>query len=74
MPSDPGGAAADRAARQWSRRFCPPRSAPVSAAARTSMGFQFRALASVAPPLVEDPGLGYAEVGSLNGGSGDGTG
>src|SRR3712207_5887461 len=31
------------------------------------MGFQFQSLASAAPPLVEDMGLGYAEVGSLIG-------
>ena len=36
-------------------------------AARTSMGFQFQSLASAAPPLVADLGLGYAEVGSLIG-------
>ncbi len=39
----------------------------VLTAARTSMGFQFQSLASAAPPLVADLGLGYAEVGSLIG-------
>jgi MFS family permease len=39
----------------------------VLTAARTSMGFQFQSLASVAPPLVRDLGLGYAEVGFLVG-------
>jgi MFS family permease len=39
----------------------------VLTAARTSMGFQFQSLASAAPPLVDDLGLGYAEVGSLIG-------
>ncbi len=39
----------------------------VPTAARTSMGFQFQSLASAAPPLVADLGLGYAEVGSLIG-------
>ncbi len=39
----------------------------VLTAARTSMGFQFQSLASAAPPLVADLGLGYAEVGFLIG-------
>jgi MFS family permease len=39
----------------------------VLTAARTSMGFQFQSLASAAPPLVADLGMGYAEVGSLIG-------
>ena len=39
----------------------------VLTAARTSMGFQFQSLASAAPPLVADLGLGYAEVGALVG-------
>jgi hypothetical protein len=39
----------------------------VLTAAHTSMGFQFQALASAAPPLVGDLGLGCAEVGSLIG-------
>jgi len=39
----------------------------VLTAARTSMGFQFQSLASAAPPLVDDLGLAYAEVGFLLG-------
>jgi MFS family permease len=35
--------------------------------ARASMGFQFQSLASVAPLLIEDLALGYAEVGFLIG-------
>ena len=39
----------------------------VLTAARASMGFQFQSLASVAPLLVEDLGVTYAEVGFLIG-------
>jgi MFS family permease len=39
----------------------------VLTAARASMGFQFQSLASVAPLLVEELGVGYAEIGFLIG-------
>jgi len=39
----------------------------VLTAARVSMGFQFQSLASVAPILVRDMGLGFADVGFLVG-------
>jgi MFS family permease len=39
----------------------------VLTAARVSMGFQFQSLASVAPLLVKDLGLGFGEVGFLVG-------
>jgi predicted MFS family arabinose efflux permease len=39
----------------------------VLTAARASMGFQFQSLASVAPLLIQDLALGYAEVGFLIG-------
>src|SRR3984893_1976416 len=39
----------------------------VLTAARVSMAFQFQALASVAPLLVRDLGLGFADVGFLVG-------
>src|SRR5262249_1930879 len=34
---------------------------------RTSMGFQFQAVASVAPLMVQDLGLSYAQLGTLVG-------
>lgn len=39
----------------------------VLTAARASMGFEFQSLASVAPPLMAELGLGYAELGFLIG-------
>lgn len=39
----------------------------VLTAARTSMGFQFQSLPSVAPPLIADLGIGYGDVGFLIG-------
>src|SRR5258707_14517921 len=39
----------------------------VLTAARVSMAFQFQSLASVAPILVRDMGLGFADVGFLVG-------
>ena len=35
--------------------------------ARTSMGYQFQSIGAISPSLIEDLGIGHAEVGTLTG-------